>query len=104
MKNSIKGMERKSRGNTSLGMFAIACVAVILLGTLSMESRKLSEKLAYYESRAVALEKEIEEEMNRTETIDDLKLFMQTDAFAEQVAREKLGLVKENEIVFVEQE
>ena len=33
-----------------------------------------------------------------------MKEYMETDEYAEEVARDKLGLVKDNEIVFKEQE
>ena len=39
----------------------------------------------------------------RTQEIEDLKQYMLTDEYAEQAAREKLGLVKENEIIFQEE-
>ena len=43
------------------------------------------------------------EEQARTQEIEDLKQYMLTDEYAEQAAREKLGLVKENEIIFQEE-
>lgn len=103
MRSSKKGHERKHRGNNSLGMVAIVFVTVILLGSLSIESRELAEKRTYYENRAAELRRMITDEEQRTLEIDALRKYMQTDAYTEQVAREKLGLVKENEIVFVEQ-
>lgn len=103
MKNSMKGQDKKIRGNNSLGMIAIVFVTMILFGTLSVESRGLAEKLTYYEKKAVDLEREIANEKQRTEEIDALRAYMQTDAYAEQLAREKLGLVKDNEIVFIEE-
>ena len=42
----------------------------------------------------------IEDEQARTEEIDKLKRYMETDEYAEEVARERLGLVKDNETVF----
>ena len=36
--------------------------------------------------------------------IDKLKKYMETDEYAEEVAREKLGLVKDNETVFKKQQ
>ena len=50
--------------------------------------------------QAEALSQQIEEEQARTQEIEDLKQYMLTDEYAEQAAREKLGLVKENEIIF----
>ena len=46
----------------------------------------------------------IEDEQTRTEEIDKLKKYMETDEYAEEVAREKLGLVKDNETVFKKQQ
>ena len=40
----------------------------------------------------------------RKEEIDKLKKYMETDEYAEEVAREKLGLVKDNETVFKKQQ
>ena len=53
-------------------------------------------------TRAEALSQQLEEEQARTEEIKELKEYMQTDEYAEQAAREKLGLVKDNEIIFQE--
>ena len=43
---------------------------------------------------------QIEDEKDRTEEIDKLKRYMETDEYTEEAAREKLGLVKDNETVF----
>ena len=67
-----------------------------------MQSLDLKESLAGYETRAEALSQQLEEEQARTEEIKELKEYMQTDEYAEQAAREKLGLVKDNEIIFQE--
>jgi cell division protein DivIC len=85
-------------------MAAIAFVALVLLLSLVGQSRALSARLAVYDARAAALEQSIEEEKERTQEIQELKEYMQTDAYAEEVAREKLGLVKDNEIVFIEED
>ena len=49
------------------------------------------------------IEQEIHAGMT-TEEIDKLKKYMETDEYAEEVAREKLGLVKDNETVFKKQQ
>lgn len=43
-------------------------------------------------------------EQERTQEIDEQKEYMQTDEYIAEVARDKLGLVKGNEIVFEERE
>lgn len=85
-------------------MLAIAAVVLILLGGLMTESRKLEGRLAVYDAKAATLEQQIEDEKARTKEIEELKEYMQTDEYAEETARERLGLVKDNEIVFKEQQ
>lgn len=81
-------------------MIAIVLVVLVLLGWLMSKTNDLQERLAVYDAKAATLQEEIEEEQARTEEIDKLKRYMQTDEYAEEVAREKLGLVKDNETVF----
>lgn len=93
--------KRKRRiGYNQLGMLAIALVVLILLGGMMTGSSQLQRRLAVYDAKAATLEQAIEDEKERTEDINQLRKYMQTDEYAEELAREKLGLVKDNEIVF----
>nr|WP_242986873.1 septum formation initiator family protein [uncultured Blautia sp.] len=69
-----------------------------------LESNDLQERLTGYDAKAAILQQQIEDEQNRTEEIDKLKKYMETDEYTEEVAREKLGLVKDNETVFKKQQ
>ena len=51
----------------------------------------------------MAISEEIKKEEERTKEIEETKEYMQSDEYAEKVARDKLGLVKNNEIVFKEE-
>ena len=62
----------------------------------------MDRQISKMQKSSESLEKELEEEQARTEEIKELKEYMQTDEYAEQAAREKLGLVKDNEIIFQE--
>ena len=102
MGKSGKKQRKKTIGYKQLGMFGISLIVLVLLLSLMVQSRDLKESLAGYETRAEALSQQLEEEQARTEEIKELKEYMQTDEYAEQAAREKLGLVKDNEIIFQE--
>ena len=93
MGNSKKRKKKKKVGYNSLGMIAIALVVLVLLGGLMLESNDLKERLTGYDAKAATLQQQIEDEQTRTE-----------DEYAEEVAREKLGLVKDNETVFKKQQ
>lgn len=104
MGNSKKRKKKRKVRYNSLGMLAIALVVLVLLGGLMLKSNDLQERLTGYDAKAATLEQQIEDEQNRTEEIDKLKKYMETDEYAEEVAREKLGLVKDNETVFKKQQ
>ena len=99
MGNSKK-KKKKKIGYNSLGMLAIALVVLVLLGGLMLKSNDLQERLTVYDAKEATLEQQIEDEKDRTEEIDKLKRYMETDEYTEEVARGKLGLVKDNETVF----
>ena len=103
MGKSGKKRRKKRIGYNHLGMFGISLIVLILMLSLMAQSRNLQESLAGYETRAEALSQQIEDEKARTEEIDALKEYMLTDEYTEEAAREKLGLVKENEIIFQEE-
>ena len=104
MGNSKKRKKKKKVGYNSLGTIAIALVVLVLLGGLMLEGNDLKERLTGYDAKAATLQQQIEDEQTRTEEIDKLKKYMETDEYAEEVAREKLGLVKDNETVFKKQQ
>ncbi len=60
------------------------------------EEEKLAERLAE-KSR---LERLLEEEMARADSIDNYKAYVQTKSYIEEVARRVLGLTYKNEIIF----
>jgi cell division protein DivIC len=47
---------------------------------------------------------QIDSEQQRKDEIEDYKEYVETDEFVEDTAREKLGLVYEDEIVFIKEE
>ena len=103
MKRSKKRRNHQKIANNYLGMAAIAIVVLILLVGLTMQSNNLKARIAVYDAKAAALQQSIEDEQDRTKEIDEQKEYMQTDEYIAEVARDKLGLVKGNEIGFEEE-
>lgn len=97
--------KRKSVGKRKrnrISMIAIGVIVLILLAFLMYQRNNVQAQLDRYHAEELALKEKIEAENVRTQEIDQLKEYMKTDEYAEEVAREKLGLVKDNEIVFQE--
>lgn len=83
-----------------LSILLIVCVIVVLGLTLSVASISLHKKNKAYKAQEVELERQLEEERLRAEEIDELEEYVGTDEYIEDVAKDKLGLVHPNEILF----
>lgn len=95
----MAGRRRPSKSNRR-GMVAIAGIVTVLLVTLLVQSSQLSAQNKVFESRKTELEQQIKDEELRTEEIENLKDYVNSTEYIEQVAREKFGLVYEGEIIF----
>ena len=99
-------MRKKKKRNQQnlIAMFSVTFVMMILVIALMVGGHSLSAKIDGYKVQKQEVCDKIEEEQKRTEEIDQLKEYMQSDEYAREVARNKLGLVGEDEIIFKEQE
>ena len=102
MKAQVKN-DRKNSIYSRIGLLGIILTAALLLVNINLKSNELSEKLENYNNQIEAFHERIAEEEQRTIEIDNLRDYMKTDAYAEEAARMRLGLVKENEFVFQEE-
>lgn len=93
----------QSRSNKA-AMLCITIVVCILLCMLLVEGRDLKTKIAKNDEKCTQLEQEIAEEDQRTTDIADMQESMQSDEYIEKIAKEKFGLVRDNEIIFKESE
>ena len=75
-------------------------VLLMMLVVLGIKSIELREKKAYYAKREDELALQIEQEEQRAEEIKEYETYTQTKKYIEEVARDKLGLVYEGEILF----
>ena len=83
-----------------ISVFSISCVIVLLAVILSAGSISLREKNKAYKAQEAELEAQLKEEDVRAEEIDALEEYVGTDEYIEDVAKEKLGLINPNEILF----
>ncbi len=71
----------------------------MLIGLL-VQSQKLGEQNQKYESQKLELEQQIKDEEMRAGEIENLKDYVNSTEYIEKVARDKLGLVYRDEILF----
>lgn len=92
---------RKKRQNR-LAMFMVSTAVIMLLLVVGVKSIELREKKELYAERELALEEMIAAEQQRTLEIEEFRKYTKTKKYAEEVAKDKLGLVYEGEIIFKE--
>ena len=94
-----KAAYRKKRQNR-MGMLLVTTVVVMMLIVVMVKGVERREKRAMYMAKEEALMREIEAEQARTEEIKEYEKYTQTKKYVEEIAKNKLGLVYEGEIIF----
>ncbi len=97
----LKKLRSIIQNNTA--MMIILVIVLVLLAALLFKGHKIQNKIA---SNKIELDKvnvQIEEENQRTQKIQELEEYMKSQEYIEKVAKDKLGLIKDGEIIFKEQ-
>ena len=90
---------RKKRQNR-LAMILVTMVVLMMLVVVAVKSVELRGKKEVYDLKVEQLQAEIEAEEARTEEIEEFRKYTQTKKYVEEIAKDKLGLVYEGEIIF----
>ena len=98
-RNSRKRRSRRRTNQHKLSVLVITGViflmtALVVVGGISLRAKEKS-----YLAQETELKKQIDEEKARSQEIDDMEAYVGTDEYVEEIAKEKLGLVNENEII-----
>ena len=94
-------MKRKSKyswGNR-MALIGITMVVLSLAVVTNVGASSLREKDLEYHQKETELMKTLAEEEARADQLEEYRIYVQTKQYVEKVAKEKLGLVKEDEIL-----
>lgn len=94
----LKKVNKTHRRRTSL--YLVVILVVIFVVTMGVQGYSLSancKKLSAEQTELEAKKKQLEEQR---EEIESKSEYMKTDAYIEDVAREKFGLAYDDEIIF----
>ncbi len=84
-------------------VYMLAFVVLFILVVVSVRSMEIHSKLDSYQARKEQLEAELASQEAYAEELEQLEKTVKTKGYAEEVARDQLGLVYEDEVQFVEQ-
>lgn len=85
-------------------MFLVSVVVLMIVVAVWVRSMEMRKRLDAYEVKEAQLQEQLAEEEARKLEIEEYRKYTKTKKFAEEVAKEKLGLVYEDEILFLEEE
>ena len=92
----------KHNEQNRLSMWLAAVVVGILIVVILVACAGLFRRLHSNNEKIEELQSEIIKEEQRAQEIEEYKEYTQTKEYIEEVAREKLGLVYEGEVIFKE--
>lgn len=103
--NGIKQKSRRRRQKKRIqrhkrSVLAVSAVILLLVVVVSASSMTLRARDKSYQAQEMELKEQIKEEKARKAEIKELEKYVGTDEYVEDVAKDKLGLVHENEIIF----
>ena len=99
-KNRMTALERRRRRSGASGYILIAVIVSLITAVVMIQIHDVKTRLKVYEEQDQALDEQIAAELERAEELNELEKYVQTKAYAEEQAHEKLGLVNEGEIIF----
>jgi len=85
-------------------MFLVTTVVAMMLIVVLIKSIELKQKLDAYQEKERVLTEQIAEEEKRSEEIAEYEKYTHTKKYIEEVAKDKLGLIHEDEIIFREED
>ncbi len=92
-------MKRRKRRNRT-GLYLVMTVVLLFCATLGVHSISLRADCRTMQEQKQELEAKKSELEKEKKSIQEQKAYMETNEYIEQVARDKFGLVYDNEIVF----
>lgn len=93
-----RSRSRRKKNKTGVGI--IIFVVLIFFAIVSYSRMDLEKRYNEADIQINRLEAKIDKQEERQTEINNLKAYVQTKSYIEEIAREKLGLVYEDEVIF----
>lgn len=94
----------RKRNQNRFSMFLVTLVVVMITIVVAVKSVELRGKIDAVAAKEEQYNDKIDAEEKRAEEIEEFRKEVQTTGYKEEIARDKLGLVKPGEFVFQEED
>ena len=94
----------RQRNQNRFSMILVSMVVIMITIVVAVKSVELRQKIDVVAEKEALLNEQIAAEEKRADEIEEYRKEVQTKGYIEEVAKDKLGLVYEGEIVFKEED
>lgn len=94
----------RKRQQNKFSMFLVGLVVLMIMVVVAIDSMELQRKIDEQTAKETELLAQKESEEVRAAEIEEYRKYTQTKRYVEEVAKDKLGLVYEGEILFKEED
>lgn len=85
-------------------MILVTAIVLVLCGTVFVSTMDMRDQLQEKDAEIEELEEEIAAQEQLEEELEEESEYILTDDYVEEIARDKLGLVDDEDIVFQKEE
>lgn len=98
----MSATKRVRKSSNRAGKICISMILIAFVVVMSVQIIKVYQKDQEYAERQAELEAQLEEETARQQELEEYEAYTKSDEYIEDVAKSKLGLAYDNEIIFKE--
>lgn len=95
--------KRTRKDSNRTGKMWISLILAAFVVVMSVQIVRIYRKDQEYARQQTKLEQQLEEELARQKELEQYETYTQSNEYIEDVAKSKLGLTYENEIIFKEE-
>ena len=95
---------KRRKKNRNAGAICIGLIVCAFLIVMAVQIVNLKQKDKAYAERQTELQEQYEKETERQTELDEYEAYTKSQKYIEDIAKSKLGLAYDNEIIFKESE
>lgn len=100
MRDTVRSRrKRRDKWGNRMAIIGITLVVGSLAVVVNIRSTTMKNKAQEYEVRYENLQSQLAQEEDRKAQLEEKRIYVQTKQYIEKIAKEKLGMVKEDEVL-----
>ena len=100
MRDTVRSRrKRRDKWGNRMAIIGITLVVGSLAVVVNIRSNTMKNKDQEYEVRYENLQSQLAQEEDRKAQLEEKRIYVQTKQYIEKIAKEKLGMVKEDEVL-----